>query len=606
MNLASPTAGGDRSASGSGVHAGSPEAEDDRSDERGAVMVMVALLFVILVVIAATVIDLAATRSDRSVNQVAADSAATAGAGVVRDIGGQGACGVAVGYLEELAGQPIPGLDCTGFPTTCNLTTTPALTTTTFGSQTISLTHPVLDSDPLMNPGAVGAAGQTVHPLDGEPCDRFGVQINDVHTTVFARIIGSATVQSSIHSVALAGAHFDTGRAINLLLLERHDCQVLQVQGGGGGQGGIIVQAVIDDINGQTLPGRINVDSDASGGCSSKGVISAGGTGAVIRADGLPGCPGETSDGPGAGCGTMEVLAPGPPGCLMPACNSTGLVAPSPEQTFERLTRAMIDWRYNCKSPYPAALDIDRCPNSAVRPAYIDSLVADVGSSGVPTGFQSYTAAGYPCWITGPTTVPVGNWVVDCSDLKVSDVLKFQGGNLIFDGDITLQGPSTLSINTSNSHSFSWVENSPLDITDHSGQATFVYLRDGVVSKGSQAHLDMDQVMVYVTSTSLLDVGGGSGSLRWIAPTTGPFDDLALWSETAAEHKFGGGSSLELEGVLFAPYGDFTYSGNGTQQQVAAQFISLTLSTNGGGLLAIQPRSSRSVLFPSITATLIR
>ncbi|MDH3292817.1 MAG: hypothetical protein OER95_00680, partial [Acidimicrobiia bacterium] len=413
---------------------------------------------------------------------------------------------------------------------------------------------------------------------------------------------------TSIHAVALAKLNKDTARALNLLLLEKHDCEVLQVSGGGGGKGGIIVEKVIDDINGRVLDGRINVDSDGTGACASKGVISAVGGGAMIRADGNPGCPGElVVEGPGAGCGSLRVVAPGPPGCLMPACSSSGLVAPSPTQVNKPLTRAMIDWRFNCKRPYPASLDIDGCPNSNVRPPYVDNLVADVGSIGIPSGFRSYTAAGYPCDVKSgtPLTIPPDNWVVDCA-LRIADDVRFQGGNIIFDDNVIIQGQASLRINTSNSNSFSWMDNSPYDITDNSGRAAFVYLRDGTISKGSQAHVEFSKIMVYVSATASIDLGGGSGSLTWIAPTEGPFDDLALWSETTVEHKFGGGSSLALEGVLFAPYADFTYSGNGSQQQVAAQFVSRTLSTNGAGILVIQPLSSRSVLFPFITATLIR
>ncbi len=572
-------------------------------------LIFVALCFVFITAIAAIVIDLAAARSDRAHNQVAADSAATAAADVLYDVGGDGACQAAVGYLTEMNdGQSITGVDCNQFPNNCLSTTAAVTQQASSGSRTFTLVHPVPDTHPLMGSGAIGATGQSVSPEDGLPCDRFAVRVDDTHTTFFGQVVGAGQVNTTIHAVAAAQFQPDEGRALNLLLLERHDCNVLSVSGGGGGRGGVMVSPAVDDITGVVRPGKITVDSDGTGSCTSKGVISADGTGAIIRADGVPGCPGElVTEGPGAGCGVLEVVAPGSPGCSMPACSSTGQVAPDPTRINEPLTRAMVDWRFNCKGSYPAALDIDRCPVSSLRPPHIDNLVGDVGSSGLPPGYQSYQAAGHPCNVStaSPTLIPAGNWVVDCR-LWISTELRFQGGNIIFDDDVVLSGPSTLRFNTQNSNSFNWIDNTRYDITDHSGRATFVYLRNGTFSKGSQSHLELDQVMMYVSPTSAIAVGGGSGSLRWIAPTTGPFEDLALWSESATAHQFSGGSGLELEGVLFAPHGAFGYGGNGSQQQVSAQFISRTLSTAGGGILHIKPLASRAVLFPEVAATLIR
>jgi hypothetical protein len=579
----------------------------NRKAERGATLLLGMVGFIGIVVIAAMVIDLAAARADRANNQIKADTAATAAAAVLEARGAFNACNDAIGYLAEHLDAPPSGITCGSFPTSCDSSTAAVSEVATFGATTVQFVHPVPDSHPLMSSGAIGATTQPVSPDDGDACDRFAVQLEERHTTFFARVIGIDSVDTAIHAVAVAGTDHGITQSLNLLMLERHDCDVISVAGGGGGQGGIIVQEFIDDINGRVLPGRINADSDATGSCGPKGVISAGGTGAVIRADGPVGCPTEMPAlAPGAACGRFEVVAPGPPGCQMPACSSTGLVAPTPTQIPKPLTRASIDWRFNCKSSYPTSYDIRVCPFAPATPPYIDNLVADVGTSGIPTGFRSYTAAGYPCSVSSPLQIPTDNWVVDCSLFRVADDVRFKGGNIIFDGDVILFGPSSLELNTSNANSMSWTANQLFNITQHSGQVSFAFMRDGVMSKGSQATIDMDHVFLYLSPSSELAVGGGSGSLRWISPTIGPFEDLALWSETPKDHGFGGGSSLELEGVLFAPFADFSYSGNGSQQQVAAQFISRTLSTNGGGLLAIQPLASRSVLLPISSATLIR
>jgi len=578
-----------------------------RTGERGATLLLAMLGFVGIVVMAAIVVDLAAARADRADNQIMADTAATAAAGVLEDRGAGDACVDAIGYLTEHLGGAPTGISCGAFPVSCDSSTAAVLQTGTFGAVTVQLIHPVPDAHALMNSGALGAAGQPVTTEDGDRCARFAVQLQERHTTFFGRVIGVDSIDTEIHAVALAGIDHGVTQSLNLLMLERHDCEVLAVSGGGGSQGGILIKPFIDDINGRVLPGRINADSDGTGSCASKGVISAGGTGAVIRADGPAGCATELPAlGPGAGCGRFEVVAPGAPGCNIPACSSTGLVAPDPNQIAKPMTRAVIDHQYNCKSTYPVSYDIRGCVSAGTRPPYIDNLVADVGASGIPSGFRSYTAAGYPCSVASPLQVPMDNWVVDCPLFRVADDVTFKGGNIVFDGDVKLFGQSALEFNTSNGNSMSWTENQLYDVTEHSGQASFVFLRNGAMSKGSQARIEMNHVMLYVSPSSELAVGGGSGDLRWVAPTTGPFEDLALWSESATDHGFGGGSSLELEGVLFAPFADFSYSGNGSQQQVAAQFISRTLSTNGAGLLAIQPLASRSVLLPISSATLIR
>lgn len=577
-----------------------------RRNERGATIVMVAFMLVALTAIAATVVDLAAARADRASNQIAADAASTAAADLLPDVGGDGACLAAVGYLEEATGQSISGLTCAAFPHACTDTSPTVVAQGTVGSITFELVHPVPDASPLMSPGAIGASNQPLVATDGSPCDRFGVRIEEVHTAFFGHVVGTDQLTTSIHAVAMNGAAGGGDRVINLLLLEPKDCEVLTVSGGGGGQGGIIVGSYTDDVTGEVFPGRIAVDSDGSGSCNSKGVISANGSNAVIRADGAPGCATELPAAPGAGCGKIEVVAAGAGGCAMPACSSTGVVAPNPTSSSPPTTRASIDWRYNCKSSYPTDLDIQGCADAPTPPAYIDALIAGVGLSPKPTGFLSYSAT-YPCTVKNNefVVVPVGNWVVDC-DLKVSEELVFEGGNIIFDGDVELSGQSTLRFNTLNSTAFSWIDNSTFDIRDHSGDAAFVYLRDGTLSNNSQSVLELNNVMMYVSASSALDIGNGSGTVRWIAPTTGPFEDLMMWSESSDKHKFAGGLSLDLEGVLFAPHATFVYAGNSSQQQVSAQFITKKLSTDGAGLLELHPIAGRAVAFPESRGTLIR
>ncbi|MGI9647639.1 MAG: hypothetical protein ACR2OI_03895, partial [Acidimicrobiia bacterium] len=100
---------------------------------------------------------------------------------------------------------------------------------------------------------------------------------------------------------------------------------------------------------------------------------------------------------------------------------------------------------------------------------------------------------------------------------------------------------------------------------------------------------------------------GGDGSFIWTAPTTGNYEDLALWSESAEEVKLAGQANTIMEGVFFAPLAEINYTGNGSQQQVGAQLISKKLSAGGNGTLKLKPTPSRSVeLIIPVASELIR
>ena len=43
--------------------------------------------------------------------------------------------------------------------------------------------------------------------------------------------------------------------------------------------------------------------------------------------------------------------------------------------------------------------------------------------------------------------------------------------------------------------------------------------------------------MIYLSSTSLLQMEGGGGSLIWTSPETGNFAHLAMWSDAATDHE---------------------------------------------------------------------
>lgn len=567
---------------------------DVRNDERGAMLLISGFAIIALLATAAIVVDLAAARNDRSVNQVSTDAAATAAAIAMSEGTGVDGCETALGYLEANLGQSLSGANCAGFPTSCSASTPSISTTGTAGGVSATITYPVANGDQLMTPETVGGVTMAITSQDGDRCSRIGVAVSEERDVFFGGFVDVDTQTTSAHSVAVAADSDDHKKIINLLILHRTDCEAISVHGNGA----IVVEAVVDPATGDILPGLLAADSDGTTNCGPNGVIDVDGAVAEVRADGPPGCPDELPSGPGHGCGSFEIFADGSPGCVRPACS--GSVAPSPTHPSERLTRAQIDWRFNCKLAYPVAYDIEGCPDTATTNPYIDNLVADIGAFGKPPGFQSYTDAGYACTISpkGTVTIPEGNWWIAC-DMSIKGLLEFEGGNLVFDGAVNLNSSGRLSVNESNGSTYNWTEGAPVDHHESSDGAAFMYFRDGGLSKSAQASVTLHNTMLYLSATSELGMNGGSGSMSFVAPTEGPFENLAMWSESPLEVRFGGSAILDLEGVFFAPFATVSYQGSGAQKQVAAQFISSKLSVGGSGTLVISPLHDRMVVFPS-------
>jgi len=130
-----------------------------------------------------------------------------------------------------------------------------------------------------------------------------------------------------------------------------------------------------------------------------------------------------------------------------------------------------------------------------------------------------------------------------------------------------------------------------------------VFLRNGTLKKAGQASLYLYNTTLYVSKTSTISQTGGSGEVRWISPNQGDFEDLALWSDSPIRHKFAGQAALTLEGTFFAPLAIIEYTGNGSQQQVRAQFIAHKLHAGGNGALVVSPEFGRAVTFPTNPTT---
>jgi hypothetical protein len=566
------------------------------ASERGNVLVLFALLVTALLGMAAIVLDLGALRQDRSANRTTADHAASAGALALAAETGTAvqACQDAWAYFLDNspdAGPAPSAPPCGNFSPACDPAAGRAPVVGTVGNYTVTITNPVLDGDALMQPDAIGSPTQVANPaVDGTPCERIGVRIVKEHITSFARAIGVDRSSTDSHSVARSDVNANQDGVVALLLLETEACNAAVASG----QAEVIIKG-----NGPH-PGYISVDSNGLGGegvnnCTTGGrtVIDAQGTqNSVIRAD-----PAEV--GGAAGVIRLFALAPGQGGTARAyeaADVSAGRVAPQPTVAGKPTGRKPVDNLFNCTA---AGLDgiagtADDCASAATVPAHINNLRAQLGGPGVPAGYQVFPrpdTALYPndsCAPSGSTiNVPAGNWYIDCAEFKPNNTTVFAGGNIVARGTIHVQGGS-LAIN-------------PGGASDG-----VLYIRSGNLSKTAQAAMTLRRTTVYL-GNGIIDLGGGSGSLNWTAPTAGNLEDLALWSESAVEHKMGGQATIDVEGVFFMPNATpFTFAGQGGQTQAKAQFIARRLSASGQGKLIMKPDPDRVVPILIRGARLIR
>ena len=573
--------------------------------ERGVILIIVCLTLVPILFVVAIVVDLGYARGGASLNQSSADLAALAGGKALSKRRYVEACTDIVNYINTNA-TAIPAINptnfCSGFATTgCSHgavdQVTPSITS---GKYTVSIRFPVPDSEIA---DATFGAGIS----DGLPCERMRVSITSQEPSFFGGIGGKASYTVNRTATVRGGA--TRVRLVPALwLLDPVGCGVLNVQGGSK-----VYAGDLSDPN-HITPGVITLDSDGSGGCSqSSPTLVTGGAGTEVRALPTTGAEGATGEI------TLRALPFGATSCTgSKACDPSAVgtqVFPQPIPAADRATRAPVDWAWNCKASYPTYLGItvEGCPTTDTSGPFIDRLIAGVGPSGMPTGYQRWSTS-YSCSPNGTITVS-GNWWVDCgtpNGLSINNgtTVTFNGGNVIFDGGLKLNGGGALNINTNNPSASLPYGCSPPQLalpcmTSSSTRAAFAYVRNGDWTLGGGT-FTAKATMLYLSPNSVLKGSGGSPP-SWTAPTEGPFAGLALWAEAAAAFTVAGGAGVSLRGTFFTPFAnELTLTGGGDWGQQNAQFISYRLKVSGGSNLTMAPDPTSAVILPPEAASLIR
>ncbi len=583
------------------------------SSESGAAIIVVAFVLVLLIGVSALAVDLAAVRVDIRSNRLAADAAATAGAASIDPLSGNladTACEVAWDYL--MLNLPDEGTtssppNCAEFAAACDPTAA-RTETASAGPYSIEITHPIPDGHPLMGTQPINAL------FDGVACQRFGVSISRTREFRFASILGFDATAPWVASVAKIGAGVGAGEVVPLLVLEPISCDAVFTSG----QGKLTVSYYME------TPGFTVVDSNASKtsnpercGNNSYSIDSKGTQNGWIRAiptpSGIPSAilsyalSGDSNAVADSAYDPSDLTSPVDQADISdptePAASYFRLY-PRPIGMSRRITRAPIDWRYNCKAAYPGyhidlgdpgagTIPIEPCPDPAAP--HIDNLIATYGGAGNP-GFANFWTTSYPCTVdditnpSGSITV-TGNWYVDCPSLVIGNtqVVTFSGGDVVFDGTVDIRTFASLIVNPS-----------PL-LADR-----IVYIRSGDLLKGAQSSITLNQTFVYL-GDGVLDMTGGSGGLIWTAPVAGNFEDLALWSESPSPHQIGGQAGNTLTGTFFTPMASpFSLTGQGGQFQTDAQFLTRRLEIKGQGEIRMHPDPDRQTLIPIREVRLIR
>ena len=572
--------------------------------EAGATLVIVAASLLMLFGIAALAVDLSALRYDIRADRLASDAAATAGASLIDPFAGSeadDACSVAWQYMLanlEDEGTTVSAPSCVTFAGSC-LPGAARQATGFAGPYTVTITHPVPDDDALMTGQAINTE------IDGGACQRLGVTVQRLRDYEFAKVMGFDSGTTTVSSVARIAPGVGSGEVVPLLLLEPTSCNALFTSG----QGGITVSYFED------TPGLMVVDSDGSGGtgsnsCTTGGrytIDAQGTTNGWIRAvptpEGIPSAilsfarSGKASANPSKSYDPGDLTTPAVGVDPSDPAVSWFRLYPRPEAIARRITRAPIDWRYNCKASYPeypltmtsiGGVPIDPCPDPPAP--HIDNLVGAYGGNISPSGIIQTWTDSHDCAVAGDVTVS-GDWYVDCPGGFIVNgfTVTFNDGDAVFDGDIDIRSSGSLVFNPSPSN-------------DH-----VIFLREGGdLLKRAQSSIFLHQTFVLLED-GLIDLVGGVGGLTWTAPLGGNFEDLALWAEAPLIFQIGGQAGNTLTGTFFTPMSNpFTLTGQAGQFQTDAQFLTRRLEVGGQGEVRMHPDPNRQTLIPIREVRLIR
>lgn len=400
-------------------------------DERGIVLILVALAMIAVLSVAAMAIDLGAKRSNRRSDQTVADLASLAAGYFLSGNGSepvtyspflacQGAVNSARTNVPEFEPTQNPATACAVLPldasTLCTSSTGPVDVVFSDARHTLTIRYPIPGSE-LADARFTGGTGSE----DGTArCERMQVSFAETNATTLARVVGVNEQVTQASAVIRSRSNTSVLNVPTLVLFERSNCGALYT----GGQGTFVVEA-----SSNTNPAWIQTDSEGKGTCTDNEnengrVVYAAGTGnsrieLQPTPDGTDGMIGMYSLVPtvnGRGASTVTSLAASNGVSIQPVAS-------------EVVSRAVVDQAFN----------------STTRNA-ITQLHARAWSrvTAAPTGAHTLVSGGQ---CNGPGSI-VGTVVyVDCAEFVAGGASAFPTAtDVYFTGKVTVANNKVLSL----------------------------------------------------------------------------------------------------------------------------------------------------------------
>ena len=564
--------------------------------DRGAVIPLAAICMTAIVMMLAIVIGLGATRSQRRDARSAADAGATAGALSVRDpTGAARQCTEAMGYtFLNLGGTQPSSSDittaCAGLTGTCGTAT--RMASITVDATTVTVTNPVLDTSWLMHGTALGTgiSQPADETADGASCDRVGVEITRPQSDFFAGIFDSEFRTYTVHSVARYAPGGTGMRTPALAALNQTACNAIDA-----GNGYIYLLSNTSDA------GLAITDSNGAL-CASGNTILNGGSSGQICAQSAGSLVGQLHWYQAANSigytTSSAVYSTTPATCGSSAGNGYRYVG-SLASTPTRTTRTPVDNVYHCTNVPTSVLALCTTPD----PISTLQTLSTSSSSTAPAGYTTWSS---PCSTqSAALTLPSGNVWVNCPTFTVKgNALNIPGGgNVIFNGSLTVDANGFLKVNTDGTAD---ANGYPVP-TDGALQTTLI-----INSTAAGAfNVQSTSSNVALAHTAVYNGGGvtisGSPIMRWTPPTApdptaGGLKSLMYWSESTQPLALSGSPSIFAKGVAFHGNGRLSIGGSGLidLEKVQMWVDTIGISGSGGVKLSYDPDNSVST---SLAAT---
>lgn len=622
-------------------------------NERGATLVLFALLITALFVIVALVVDLGFVRQNRQADKSAADFAVSAG---IRSMdGGNGRIDVwggictAVDYLK--ANRPeLSSLTPVG-PDPCPPATIEyCVNSPTDWRSYVGLADggdvrvTVAAGYDLSASGFAEDADEYSGDLGDDPCEHLAVIIEQRQEPFFGGVAGSSGWETTMRSVARLDVGTEGESVAALVLLERTGCKALEIE---GSNARVFVRGV------EAAPGLIHADSDGSTCGSTERIIDVETNGAAVPSvvAGVAEDPDPPATDPLPGQILSVALR------LNPGSEST-LVASDPRnKVCAQVTAADCLTKNPASGALPTANElVRRSPVDrlylthirgleAVASDYFDLTADQAVAATLDDGVTPLFGAVYsdnsllavPC-ATMPPSVSSSNVWTDCTTVADVDRTFTGSGLVVIAASMTNNNRNVTFPNVAQLFIEGSVNSAGNILVNHGGFATcadryddddddLVFARTEMVIGGSLVTtggtLRMCQTTLLMSNNEAndcpiptaagtapidnscigkIDVTGGSTELDWSAPNandvTSPtddeledFEDLAFWTETSSGHKVEGQGGITMAGIFVTPNAaPFRIAGNGTKDTTDAQFFTRRLQVGGQGTLEMSPQ----------------